>query len=256
MATHVEQDDKAPNAPVLDRTVWQITIALAVAVTLVFSAFVFFFARYGEEFVRRRDHTVGEVLMREGMRLEESGMDALALETYERALNARFHGLHHRTFTLQQAGLLLWRAGRHEEAANHLERSLEGPGSTTKPYEGLLDALIHLGKLEEAQRYLADWNEKISMLVQGDEHEKACYAAGLLAEAQGLSKEALDLYEQCVNNHASASSAGRLGQLYADQGENRKAIFYLERYFQLGAPGENMMTLLDVYSWLLRDAAE
>lgn len=231
---------------------WVLVMALAVAVTGALVFMFLGFARYGEDFIRRRDDSVGDMLMREGKRQEASYEYALALATYERALKARFNGPENRTYTLERAGLLLWKEGRFEEAVERLTRALEGPGATVAPYEGLVDSLLHLKRLDEAGNFIDRWKEAAK--TPGEEG-KACHAEARLAEARGDVTGAMEIYVRCVERYASAMSAGRLGELLAEKGEREKAVSYLERYFLLGAPEGENAGLQDLYARLLEEAA-
>ncbi len=237
------------------RRQWAIILALSVAATLGLVLIIVGYAKYGESFVRRRDDSFGDMLMREGKRLEEALRDDEALVVYERALKARFNGAANRTYTLERAGALLWRQGRYEEAAGCFTRALEGPKSSMMPYEGLVDSLIHLDRLDEARQRLAAWNEALPASGDAGESAKIGYASGQLKEAEGDVKGAMDLYAQCVAQHDSALSAARLGVLFQESGEPDKALSYLDKYFLLGAPGPDNAALQSLYSRLARENA-
>lgn len=239
--------------PVNDK--WRQWAAILIFAAVVTGALVCMFlgyARYGEDFVRRRDDSVGDMLMREGKRQETSYRYDLALDTYERALKARFNGPENHTYTLEHAGLLLWKAGRFEEAADHLTKALKGPGATTASYEGLVDSLLKLNRLDEAGVSIDLWT---SAAKTAEEAGKACHAMARLSEARGDVKGAMEVYARCVERYGSVLSAGRLGELLAEQGDREKAVSYLERYFLLGAPGEENTALRELYERLLRETA-
>lgn len=230
------------------RRQWMVIAALTAAATVMFLALCMVFARNGQDFITRRDDSVGDMLMREGKRQEGSSAFSQALATYERALKARFNGPENRTYTLEHAGLLLWKEGRYEEAAEHFTRGLNGPGATSAPYEGLVDSLIHLKRLDEAQGRLDEWKARPDAAA---EQAKICYAAGRLAESRNEIQQAREIYAQCVEQHQGALSAGRLGELLAESGDRDKAASYLEQYFLLGAPGRNNDALRALYYRLL-----
>lgn len=231
----------------------RVIAALSIAVTLLIIAMMAGYTRFGAEFLRRRDDSIGDMLMREGKRIEAGGLHPLALETYERALNARFNGASNRTFTLERAGELQWQAENFEKAAGYLSRALEGPGASPAPYEALVDSLIHLGRLDEARQRLSDWKET---LASGDGDPAAYgHALGMLAEAEGDTAKAVIAYEGCASQYSHALSAARLGILYSESGQRDKALEYLEQYFRLGAPGKDNETLHSLYADLARESA-
>lgn len=248
-----EQPANGPENPANDASrQWVLVMALAVLVTGALVFMFLGFARYGEDFIRRRDDSVGDMLMREGKRQEASYEYALALATYERALKARFNGPENRTYTLERAGVLLWKEGRFEEGADHLTRALAGPGATVAPYEGLVDSLLRLNRLDEAQDFIGRWLEAATTV---EEEGKACHAEARLAEVRGDVNGAMEIYERCVERYAVALSAGRLGELLAEKGEREKAVSYLERYFLLGAPEGENAALQDLYARILEETA-
>jgi len=228
-----------------------IIAALSIAVVFILFIMIAAYARYGEEFVRRRDDSVGDMLMREGKRIEAGGVEARALETYERALKARFNGPENRTFTLERAGELHWRSGNVEKAAAYLSRALEGPGASLTPYEGLVDSLIRLNRLDEARQRLADWERVLEGVDDDGQAAKACYASGRMTEAEGDVEGAMEHYKHCVAQYDCAFSAARLGELYFDKDNQGNALRYLDTYFLLGAPRRDNIALHGLYSELL-----
>ena len=236
------------------RSQWPIIAALAAVVTLLIAGMMAGYARFGEDFVRRRDDSVGDMLMREAKRIEAGGMAERALETYERALKARFNGAANRTFTLERAGELQWRANNFEKAVDYLGRALEGPGASPAPYEGLVDSLIRLGRLDEARQRLSAWRQSLDTGT-GDA-AGLCHALGKLAEAEGNTAKAIILYDGCVSQYACALSAARLGMLYFEGGHRDKALEYLEKYFRLGAPGPDNAALHRLYAGLVAEPAQ
>ena len=167
-----------------------------------------------------------------------------ALETYERALKARFNGPENRIYTLEHAGTILWKEGRYDEAVEYFLQAQNGPGATSAPYEGLVDSLILLKRLDEAQSFLDAWKARTDAAA---DQGKICYLSGRLAEARGDLNQALEVYLKCAEQPDGALASGRLGELAAEQGDRQAALSHLERYFLLGAPGRNNDALRTLY---------
>ena len=177
-------------------------------------------------------------------------MFAEALETYERALKAKFNGPENRTYTLEHAGMILWKEGRYEEAVVYFLQARNGPGATSAPYEGLVDSLIVLKRLDEAQSFLEAWESRPDAAA---DRGKLCYATGKLAEARGDMNRAVEIYQKCAEQPDGALSSARLGELMAEQGNREAALSHLERYFLLGAPGRNNDALRTLYYQLANE---
>ena len=64
-----------------------------------------------------------------------------------------------------------------------------GPGATSAPYEGLVDSLILLKRLDEAQSFLDAWKARTDAAA---DQGKICYLSGRLAEARGDLNQALE----------------------------------------------------------------
>lgn len=241
----IEQTDViTENTVTAGRRQWTMIVVLAAIAVAAFFGLCLVFARGGADFIARRDNSVGDMLMREGKRQEASSMFVEALETYERALKARFNGPENRTYTLEHAGMILWKEGRYEEAVEYFLQAQGGPGATSAPYEGLVDSLLVLKRLDEAQSFLDAWKARTDAAA---DQGKICYASGKLAEARGDMNQALELYRQCAEQSDGALASGRLGELLAEQGDREAALSHLERYFLLGAPGRNNDALRALY---------
>lgn len=251
MKDGIERMDEVPEQAVnTSRRQWTVIFVLAAIAVAAFFGLCLVFARDGADFIARRDNSVGDMLMREGKRQEASSMFAEALETYERALKATFNGPENRTYTLEHAGMILWKEGRYEEAVAYFLQARNGPGATSAPYEGLVDSLIVLKRLDEAQSFLDAWESRPDAAA---DQGKICYASGELAEARGDMNQALEIYRKCAEKPDGALSLGRLGELMAKQGDREAALSQLERYFLLGAPGRNNDALRTLYYQLTNE---
>lgn len=227
-------------------------IVLSLLSFILFSTVIIAFARYGEDFIRRRDYSVGEVLMREGKRLEESSVPDKAQTTYERALLARFNDPKNRTFTLERLGRIYWGKEHYNAAVEKLLLASTGQNASIALYEGLVDSLIRLGRLDEAQQHIEAWTKRMndSQENTSEQQKLVLRYTAFLSEKRGDMDTAIAEYEKCFKEYSDAESAARLAELLAERGDATSALRYLDHYFLLGAPRKDNKTLRKLYSSL------
>lgn len=180
---------------------------------------------------------VGEVLMREGMRLETAGALANAQDRYEQALAASFAGDFNRLHTEKLLGALLWRQGNYSDAEPHLRAAIEAPDPSLGAFEPLADVLFQLRRLDEATAITETWRTLAEARGDKTAQAAALFHAGRIAVRQDDPDRAIPLYEASLALDASSTSASDLGILYDQRGEPEKAITYLDQYLAHGGSG-------------------
>lgn len=212
-------------------------LLLGVTAAIVVYAACQVYVRVAPPWLASLGDELGDVLMREGLRLETAGALESAQERYEQALSARFAGTFNRAFTEKQLGVLLWRQGRYADAVPHLQAALAGPEPSSTAYEPLADALFQLGRLEDALAVAQTWAAFAAAREDATAQAAALFQAGRVATRQGDLATAMRTYEQSLALDPASTSASDLGILYAQQGDAATAIRYLDQFLSHGGSG-------------------
>lgn len=228
------------------RSFWIAVLLLTLAITgLVFIASVI--ARvYGDAFLSRRNDSIGELLMQEGDRLEKAGLADAALERYLQAVKARFAGGHNRIHTLKRIGFLYRDRGEYERAVEYLRQTITGAYVPTTSYFALVDALMRLDRLDEAESASRDWLQSVEGKDLPREQGRALYYIGRIAERRDDMPDAVDAYRKSDTQFGDELSAARLAEYYMEQENWEEARAALDRYFSrqpTGSLAEKMRSL-------------
>lgn len=195
----------------------------------------------------------GEVLMGEGIRMEEAGQRENAVERYAWALEARFAGEFNRRHTEKRLGALLLRMGRPEEAVPHLRAALEGAHAVGSAHEPLAEALYQTDRLDEAAEAVAAWTAWAEAAGNDGARAEALFHAGRLAWRAGDTDRAIALHEAGNALRPGGRSASDLGILYAERGDAERALRHLDEYLTHGGSGERAAYARALRERLLRE---
>ncbi len=177
------------------------------------------FTHFGESFLERRYDSVGEVLMKEGDRLADAGLDDRALERYEKALQARFSGGFNRSHTLKCAGRIRLQRGDLDEAIAYLSEAVSGAYADHGAYFFLVDALLDAGRVDEAEQNNLAWMNLPGVQERARDRARALYYAARIAESRGDIKKAIALSEQSYDVRAQEYVVRYLDALRAKNAE-------------------------------------
>jgi tetratricopeptide (TPR) repeat protein len=223
---------------ITSRTALGAALWLGLAAAMVLYATCAVYVRIAPPWLDSLGDAVGEVLMREGVRLEAAGALENAEARYVQALAAPFAGDFNRAHTGKLLGALRWRQGQYEAAIPPLRAALEGPVPSLNAYEPLTDSLLQLGRLGEAATVAAAWGAAAETRGDRAAQSAARYQAGRIAQRQGDLDQSIALHEQGLALDPASTSASELGIIYAGLGDRTKAIAYLDHYLTHGGSGD------------------
>ncbi len=178
----------------------------------------------------RLDVSVGEVLMNEGVRLEEGGFPQDAIQAYQTALRARFQGPHHRIHMLERLGALLRDQRGLESALAALEEAAASQHATLAVFEPLFDTLFQLGRDEEARACFTRWAAAAESEANTAQRAEAAYRMALLCERAGDAEEALAHHAESNRLLPGGPSAWVLAQHQFETGEYKAAQKNVETF--------------------------
>ena len=224
-------------------------LAVTAAATLGVYVFCLAYVSLGAGFVEGLEHNLGEVLMREGGRLEQAQQYDAAIETYRRALAQTFRGAHNEAHVHKRLGTLLWQRQQWAEAAEVLRRAQAHPAHDTGVYLPLVDSLRHIGRLDEAAARIEDWDA----MAEDEPPESAAlrhYHMGRIAAAQGDIGRAVDVWRHAAALHPSGLGAYALGLHLFEQGEPASARPHLRAFAEqnTGDQAANARAILSTLS--------
>ena len=216
--------------------------ALAMAVLAIFSTLIFAvvakgYDRFGTRLLARMDVSVGEVLMKEGMRCKEAGQIENAKERFTAALASRFAGEQNRVYTLKLLGVIYWDEGNYAKAAPLLDEAAKSPAAEATWFGPYCDTLYRLGKYDEAAGAVERWQQAVSRRGDHGMMAEAKYYEGLVAVARhevDMAKRAFG--EGAVLNPASNNGA-ELAGLLLEQRDYAGALRQAEGYLAASPTG-------------------
>ena len=172
------------------------TLALSLFALLLFVAALWGFRLTGLRVLQSLDDSVGEVLMKEGMRCEAAGAPALAKAKYEMALAGRFEGPQNRVFSTGRLGVILWEEKNFEAALPLLEKAASSPWVKAEIFDAHCDTLIKSERYPEAEAALKRWSALLGAEGAALERAKVKYYAALLAAIAGRREEMRTLFAE------------------------------------------------------------
>jgi tetratricopeptide (TPR) repeat protein len=237
------------------RTTLGAALWLGLAAAMALYATCAVYVRVAPPWLDSLGDAVGEVLMREGMRLETAGAWENAEARYVQALAASFAGDFNRLHTEKLLGALLWRQGRYVDAEPHLRAAVNSPTPSLGAFEPLVDVLFQLERLDEASTLTETWRAQAEDRGDKTAQAAALFHAGRIALRQEEPDRAIPLYEASLALDAASTSASDLGILYAQRGEPEKAMAYLDQYLAQGGSGSRATYARELRSRLAQELA-
>lgn len=208
-------------------------LVFTLAGTVALFAFVLVYCRFAGPIVDALDEELGEVLMRRAMQFEGAGEVENAKEMYLEALERPFHGQQNRADTLKRLGTLYWMDGQPDAALPYLRNASEFDNPPRSVFEPLLDSLITLNRLEEADKTLQRWIELIG--AEKEELAKAKYYVGKLALLCGDKKRAEVAFLEGLTLVPGGRNASELATLYFLDNRFDQALPYVNQYLETGS---------------------
>jgi tetratricopeptide (TPR) repeat protein len=221
------------------------SLILALMATVGVFAFAYGYTRYGHGFVTSLETNLGEVLMREGIRLEDSGASANAEEIYRQALASKFDGEFNRTFTMKRLGTLVLAQHGPEAALPVLRATAERADAPASVYEPLTIALFDLNQFDEAAQVIAAWLDRAKAEGMSASIALAENFAGRLAEAQGDRASARGHYEAGYALEPHGRNAYALADWHYRAKDYAQALRFANDYLQTGT-GERAEYMRDI----------
>jgi tetratricopeptide (TPR) repeat protein len=210
---------------------------LALAGGLAGTAGLTLHAHFGGILLTQGDNGVSRLFVGEAARMDNAGETDKALVLYEKAFRAGFSYPPDKSRALTLKGLLLWRQGRVRDAWETLSAAASGTAPNFGGAHALVEALLHLKRVDEAQSVIRRWREALGE--RGDPQARAdmFYCAGRVAQERGDVKGAQAAYEDSAALVPGNPAEYRLGVLCADAGNAVEARTHLDRFLLGGASG-------------------
>ncbi len=215
----------------------KMALGLAILATLLACAGMGIYARHGERLLRALDNGIGEVLMKEGHRLELAGVNESAKATYRAALKARFAGAQNKAFVQRHLGVMLWKEGRPGEALPLLQAAAAPEEASLAIFEPWCDVLLQLKRSDELKQAAERWRGR---LLKEDNPAARALACHYLAQAARLNNslpEAESLLREGFETYPGGPCAAELALLASERGQTEEARQYAEAFLSSGACG-------------------
>lgn len=217
------------------RAVNRVALGFALCFAVAALAFVYAYANFGTAFVHGLDAALGEVHMREGLRLEAAGALEDAEYRYRQALAARFDDPNHQSLTLRHLGAVLLEKGEPAEAAEALWAAIDAPGTPLSAYELLARALFDLKRPAEFGVLYPRWRAAAESANDAGARALAENYAGRAALETGAPETARAHFEAGIALRPGGRNAYELAQWHYDAGNWAEAIRHAEAYLNEGS---------------------
>ena len=219
---------------------WPISRA-ALCVTLlawgVFVAACAGYATWGAPLLSRLSVSVGEVLMKEGLRLEEAGALENAKERYAAALESRFAGEQNRAYTLKLLGSIYWRDGDYEKAKPLLRAATESDRAEPSFFLPYCDALLHLKAWDELREATLRWQQAVAKTTDTAAMAEAKYFEGRAALGMGDRARAKTAFTDGLRIAPGGKNAAELAQLAFEEKDYPAALAQIDAYLDTTPTG-------------------
>lgn len=216
----------------------RVAVGLTLLASVVFVAACVGYTRSGAHLLGRLSLSVGEVLMKEGLRLEDAGALENAKERYTAALASRFAGEQNRAYTQKLLGSLYWRDGDYETARIHLREATESTHTSPSFFPPYCDTLLHLKAWEEATTAVERWQRLVAKSGDTESMAEAKYFEGRIALGQGERDRAREAFNEGLKVAPGGKNAAELAQLAYEDKDYPAALAYADAYLQSGATGD------------------
>ena len=215
--------------------VWSILLSLAGGLALTAGAA--FYAQRGGAVLARVNDAVPRLFVVEAARMSRAGESDKVLALYDRALQAGFGHPPDKSRTLALKGLILWDQGRVREAAETLSASASGTAPDFRGARALVEALLHLKRLDEAQSAVRRWREAQGETAEPQVMADILYCKGRVAQERGDLKAARGAYEESAALVPRGLADYALAFMCFDGGDFGDAKRHLEEFLLGGATG-------------------
>jgi tetratricopeptide (TPR) repeat protein len=211
------------------------------------TAFIILYAHLGGPFVADMEKSIGEVLLADGIRLENATDFDNAIQTYRLAVESRFTHQENKTEALRRLGTLLgWREGP-QEGLPYLEEAYRNGDFSIWLYEPFCSALFDVGRVEQAFELAEEWYGRAIQEDRSDHQARAKNMEGKCLLKLGDKQLALDAFLEGHAIQPGGSNACQAGILYYEMGDSRRALQFLELFLRDadGPQAEYARTLRD-----------
>ena len=196
------------------------------------------YAHFGDVLLEQGANGVSRLFVGEAQRFENAGETDKALVLYDKAFHAGFSHPPDRSRALTLKGLLLWKQGRVKDAVETLSAALTGSAPNFGGAHALVEALLHLRRVDEAQAVVRRWREALGSAAAPEARADMLYCTGRVAQERGDAKGARAAYDESAALVPGNLAEYRIGVLCADAGNMAEAGRHWEKFLLGGASGE------------------
>jgi tetratricopeptide (TPR) repeat protein len=228
------------------RTLAVATAGITLCALALFAVAAWGYAQYGARLLARLDVSVGEVLMNEGLRLQEAGAIENAKERYAAALLTRFGGEQNRVYTLKLLGTLHWSEGAYARALPYLEEAAKSPHVEASFLEPYCDTLYQLQRYAEAGAAIEQWQKALATRDDRAAMADTKFHEARLALAQGDRASARRAFEEGALLAPGGRNAAELADLAFEDGDYTAALAHVDAALESGTVGSRAQHLRDL----------
>lgn len=209
-----------------------VILALSAACFALFVTFVVLYASFGGRFVAGMERSIGDVLLADAVRLENTGDYDNAVQTYRLALESRFRHQQTRTETLRRLGALVgWREG-YREALPYLEEAFLNGDYSIWLYEPYGNALLAAARDDEAFALVEEWLARANKEDRIDQQALARSLEGRCYLKRGEKQRALDAFLAGDALQPGGINAYQAGVLSYELGDANRALQLLDLFLR------------------------
>lgn len=217
--------------------------ALTLLATAIFIAASAAYVHNGQRLLERLSLSVGEVLMKEGIGLENAGALESARERYTAALATRFAGEQNRAHTLKLLGSLYWNEGNYERARTYLRDAVESPSASPTYFPPYCDTLLHLKAWDEAAPAIERWQQMLAKTNDTEAMAEAKYFEGRVALGKGDRARAKTAFNEGIRLAPGGKNAAELALLDYQDKDFQAALTHIDAYLDTAPTGDRATQL-------------
>ena len=196
------------------------------------------YSNFGSALLTPGDNGVSRLFVGEAERMGRAGEPDRALALYEEAFRAGFGYPPDKSRALTLKGMVLWRMGRVKETADALSEAASGSAPNFDGAQALVEALLHLKRMDEAQSVVRRWREAMGDKASPQIRADMLYSTGRIAQERGDLGAAKAAYEESAATVPGSLAEYLCGILCAEAGNVTEARQHLERFLVGGASGD------------------
>lgn len=207
-------------------------LGLAAAALAVFTACVYLYGGFGEDYAAGLSGRIGEVVVQRAIALEKSGQLPEAMAAYRKGLAVPFDDPQQRAWALRRLADLLLRTKRHEEAIPVLGDAIKASPDDLVPYGLLATAYRRSGKHQEELDTAVAWLGLLEKVLPDDNvtRANALFHIADAHEALGRAEEALKVYLEGVEAVPDGPNAYHAATILYKRGEYNRALELIDGY--------------------------